>query len=133
LVIAKNSWARCARVRYFETVKTTWAIICSLVLVFAPLIVAPTSVAACVTQAVDACCQKDVAMPCCQAAPASQASRDSTVPAPAPAQPQHLAPALLSILWLLPEGAANSISSHATPAFSVIDLPLRTRYCTLLI
>jgi hypothetical protein len=120
-------------VHYLETVKTTWVIICSLVLVFAPLIVVPTPLAACVTQSVGACCQNDVAMPCCQTAPASQASRDSTVPAPAPAQPQHLAPALLSILWLLPEGAANSFSSHASPAFSATDLPLRTRYCTLLI
>jgi hypothetical protein len=112
-------------------VKTTWAIICSLVLAGTPFLPAQTPTS-CVKQ-VRACCQRGGEMPCCKA----QSSPDSQSKPAIPSQtgnPNQLSLlATSALIWTLPANPADSISSHFISSVMTTGAPLYARDCALLI
>jgi hypothetical protein len=111
--------------------KTTWAIICSLVLAGTPFLVAqmPTS---CVKQ-VRACCQLGAEMPCCKAKSAPDSQSKPAVPPQTGSQNQLSLLASSALIWTLPANPADSISSHSTPSVMTAGAPLYSRDCARLI
>jgi hypothetical protein len=119
------------RVRDIKNVKTTWAIICSLVLAGTPFLLAQTP-SSCAKQ-VRACCQRGVEMPCCKAKSSPDSQSKPAVPAPTGNQNQLSLLASSALIWSLPANPADSISSHSTPFSMTAGTPLYARDCARLI
>ena len=111
--------------------KTTWAIICSLVLAGTPFLLAQTP-SACVKQ-VRACCQHGGEMPCCKAKPTPDSQSKPAVPSQTINQNQLSLLAFSALTWTLPANPADSISSHSTPSSLSASAPLYALDCARLI
>ena len=111
--------------------KTTWAIICSLVLAGTPFLIAQTP-SSCVKQ-VRACCQHGVEMPCCKAKSSPDSQSKPAVPSPIGNHNQLSLLASTTLIWSLPANPTDSISSHSTPSMMTAGAPLYARDCALLI
>ena len=111
--------------------KTTWAIICSLVLVGTPFLLAQTPTS-CVKQ-VRACCQRGVEMSCCKANSSPDSQSKPAVPAQTGSQNQLSLLASSALIWTLPSNPVDSISSHSTPSSMTPGAPLYARDCARLI
>ena len=114
-----------------KNVKTTWAIICSLVLAGTPFLSAQTP-ESCVKQ-VRACCQRGVEMPCCKAKSSPDSQSKPAIPAPTGNQNQLSLLAPSALIWTLPSNPVDSISSHSTTSSMTASAPLYARDCALLI
>jgi len=110
-------------------VKTTLAIVCSLLLAWTPVL-APAQVAG-VVRAAHACCHCGKA--CCVASPSpeSQPVPATPVSISPPGQLLTLAPAGWS--WTLPDGPALEFSTPAFSPFTADAAPLYARHCAFLI
>ena len=114
-----------------KKVKTTWAILCSLVLAGTPFLLAQTPTS-CVKQ-VRACCRPGAEMPCCKANSSPDSQSKPAVPAPT-GNPNQLSLLVSSaLIWTLPANLADSISSHSTPSAMAAGAPLFARDCARLI
>jgi hypothetical protein len=111
--------------------KTTLAVVCSLLLMGTPFLLAQTP-SSCVKQ-VSACCQHGGEMPCCQANSSPDSQPAPAAPAPIGGQSQLslLAPAVL--IWTLPTNLSDTISSHSTPSSMATSAPLYALDCARLI
>jgi len=119
------------RVREIGNVKTTWAIICSLVLAGTPFLLAQTP-SACVKQ-IRACCQRGGEMPCCKAKSTPDSQSKPVVPSQTRNQNQLSLLASSALIWTLPSIPADLISSHSTPSVMTAAAPLYSRDCARLI
>jgi hypothetical protein len=111
--------------------KTTWAIICSLVLAGTPLLL-PQTPSSCIKQ-VRACCQHGVEMPCCKAKSLPDSQSKPAVPAQTGSQNQLSLLASSALIWTLTANPVDSISSHSTPSVMTAGAPLYARDCARLI
>ena len=111
--------------------KTTWAIICSLVLAGTPFLLAQTP-SACVKQ-VRACCQHGGEMPCCKAKSTPDSQSKPAIPSQTGNQNQLSLLASSALIWTLPANPADSISSQSTPSSMKAGAPLYARDCARLI
>jgi hypothetical protein len=118
-------------VQDIKKMKTTWAIICSLVLAGTPFLSAQTP-ESCVKQ-VRACCQRGVEMPCCKANSSPDSQSKPALPSPTGNQNQLPLLASSALIWTLPANPADSISSHSTPSVMTAGAPLYARDCARLI
>jgi len=118
-------------VQDIKNVKTTWAIICSLVLAGTPFLLAQMP-SACVKQ-FRACCNHGVEMPCCKVKSSPDSQSKPAVPAPMGNQNQLSLLASSALIWTLPSNPADSISSHSTPSVMTAGAPLYSRDCARLI
>jgi hypothetical protein len=119
------------RVQDIKNMKTTWAIICSLVLAGTPFLLAQTP-SSCIKQ-VRACCQHGGEMPCCKAKSTPDSQSKPAVPAQTGSQNQLSLLASSTLIWSLPSNPADSVSSHSTPSAMTASAPLYARDCALLI
>jgi len=120
-----------ARRRYGKNVKTTLAIVCSLLLMGTPFLMAQTP-SPCVKH-VRACCQHGVTMPCCAAKSSPDSQSKPVVPLQAGNQSQLSLLASSALIWTLPANPADSISSHFAPSAIKASAPLYARDCARLI
>jgi hypothetical protein len=114
-----------------KKMKTTWAIICSLVLAGTPFLLAQTP-SACVKQ-VRVCCQHGMEMPCCKVNSSPNSQSKPAVPAQTGNQNQLSLLASSALIWTLPPNPKDSISSHSTPSVMTSGAPLYSRDCARLI
>ena len=114
-----------------KNVKTTWAIICSLVLAGTPFLLAQTP-SSCVKQ-VRACCQHGGEMPCCKAKSSPDSQSKPAIPTQTGNQNQLSLLASSALIWTLPSDPADSISSHSSPSVMTAGAPLYSRDCARLI
>jgi len=112
-------------------VKTTLAIVCSLLLMGTPFLMAQTS-SSCVKH-VRACCQHGGEMPCCKAKSAPDSQSKPAVPAQTGNQAQLSLLVPNALIWTLPTNPADTISSHSTLSSMTASAPLYARDCALLI
>ena len=117
--------------REIGNVKTTWAIICSLVLAGIPFLLAQTP-SVCVKQ-VRACCQHGMEMPCCKVNSSPNSQSKPAVPAQTGNQSQLSLLASSALIWSLPVNPADTISSHYTPSSAAASAPLYALDCARLI
>ena len=111
--------------------KTTLAIVCSLLLVWTPIVLAQAP-AACVTRAAHPVCHCD--MPCCCGAPASPKPQQvPTAPAPPSNQTQLLTLAPAALVWILPAAPMSELSTGFSSPLMANRTPLYTRNCAFLI
>jgi len=113
-------------------VKTTLAIVCSLVLAGAPIARAQAP-GACVVRATCACCQGE-RVHCCAAPASPEPPPAAAAPAPSNShQNQTPVPALTPPVWILPEteaGEGSFLDFELTP---VAAAPLYARNCARLL
>jgi hypothetical protein len=114
-----------------KNVKTTWAIICSLVLAGTPFLLAQTPTS-CIKQ-VRACCRHGGEMPCCKAKSSPESQSKPAVPSPTGNPNQLSLLASSALIWTLPANSADSISSHSPPSSMMVGAPLYERDCARLI
>jgi hypothetical protein len=112
-------------------VKTTLAIVCSLLLMGTPFLMAQTP-PSCVKQ-IRACCQHGVTMPCCETKSAPDSQPKPVVPSQTSSQSQLSLLAASVLIWSLPANPADSISSHSTLSSMAASAPLYARDCARLI
>jgi hypothetical protein len=113
-----------------QNVKTTLAIVCSLLLAWTPILRAQAP-AARVGRVVHACCHCGKA--CC-AAPASPESQPvPAAPVPSSSQNQLLTFAPTALAWVLPTAAVLEFSPVISSPLTVKRLPLYARNCAFLI
>jgi len=118
-------------VREIGNVKTTWAIICSLVLAGTPFLLAQTPTS-CVKQ-VRACCQHGGEMPCCKAKQSPDSQSKPAIPSQTGSQNQLSLLASSALIWTLPANPADLISSHSKPSAMTAGAPLYALDCARLI
>jgi hypothetical protein len=112
-------------------VKTTLAIVCSLLLMGTPFLMAQTP-SSCVKQ-VRACCQHGVTMPCCETKSSPDSQSKPVVPSQTGNQGQLSLLASGALIWTLPAYPADSISSHSTLSSMAASAPLYDLDCARLI
>jgi hypothetical protein len=112
-------------------VKTTLAMVCSLLLMGTPFLMAQTP-SSCANQ-VRACCQHGVAMPCCETKSAPDSQSKPVVPSPTGSQSQLSLLAFSALIWTLPANPADSVSSHSTLSLMAASAPLYALDCARLI
>lgn len=117
--------------RDIKNVKTTWAIICSLVLAGTPFLLAQTP-SSCAKQ-VRVCCQHGGEMPCCKVNSSPDSQSRPVVPAQTSNQNQFSLLASTALIWTLPANPIGSISFHSTPSAMTAGAPLYARDCARLI
>ncbi|MGA2852519.1 MAG: hypothetical protein ABSE90_00095 [Verrucomicrobiota bacterium] len=114
--------------------KTTWAIICSLVLAGTPFLLAQTPLPVCrAKQPVPACCQHGCKMPCCSPKPASDSKPAPAVPAQTGGQNQVSFLAPNALVWVLPDAPVSKLSSTTQISLVTKGSPLYARNCARLI
>lgn len=121
------------RVHEIKSVKTIWAIICSLVLAGTPFLRAAQQMPSPCAKQVRACCQCGGAMSCCKANSSPDSQSKPAVPAQTGNQNQLSLLTFSALIWTLPAHPANSISSLSTTLSMAADTPLFARNCARLI
>jgi hypothetical protein len=117
-------------VNEIQDVKTTLAIVCSLLLAGTPFVLAQAPVAG-VVRVAHACCRCGKA--CCTA-PASPTSQPvPATPAPAPSQNQLLTLAPAALAWTLPDAQVPGFSASVSSLLTANAAPLYARDCARLI
>ena len=111
--------------------KIALAILCSLLLAWAQVVVASVPVTTGGPAAHDCGCGGK--MPCCQAAPAAPASQPLSATAPAPSQNQILSPAPATVLWVLPATETPIFSPGVSPSLTAGSALIFARNCVRLI
>jgi hypothetical protein len=114
--------------------KLALAIVCSLMLVAAPLL-AMQAQAACARrlQSLPPCCQQG-AMPCCKAKPSSNSQPLPAVPAQTGNQSQlSFLAASAIVAWLLPDASLFQFAASAPAPSVAAASPLYARNCVFLI
>jgi hypothetical protein len=111
--------------------KTTLAIICSLLLMGTPFLMAQTP-SSCVKQ-VRACCQHGGEMACCKESSSPDSQSKPVVPSQTSNQSQLSLLASNVLVWSLPANPADSISSHSTLSLMATSAPLYALDCARLI
>jgi hypothetical protein len=111
--------------------KTTLAIVCSLVLAGTPFLLAQTP-SSCAKQ-VRACCQHGGEMPCCKAKSSPDSQSKPVVPSQTGNQSQLSLLASSILIWTLPTNPSDTISAHSTPSSMTASTPIYARNCARLI
>jgi hypothetical protein len=113
-----------------QDVKTTLAIVCSLLLAWTPIVPAQAPAAG-VARVAHACCHCGKA--CC-AAPSSPDSQPvPAAPVPASYQSQLLTLAPAALAWILPDAPAPDFSTSVSSLLTANAAPLYARNCARLI
>jgi hypothetical protein len=111
--------------------KTTLAMVCSLLLMGTPFLMAQTP-SSCVKR-VRACCQHGGEMPCCKESSSSDSQSKPVVPAQTGNQSQLSLLASSALIWTLPATPADTISSHSALSSMTASAPLYALDCARLI
>jgi hypothetical protein len=111
--------------------KTTLAIVCSLLLMGTPFLLAQTP-SSCVKQ-VRACCRHGGEMPCCKGKSSPDSQSKPAVPSQTGNQSHLSLLASSDLIWTLPANLSDSIFSHSTLSSMTARAPLYARDCARLI
>jgi len=113
-----------------QDVKTTLAIVCSLLLAWTPIVPAPAP-AVDVTRVAHACCHCNKA--CCAAPSLPESQPVPATPVPASTQSQLLTLAPAALAWTLPDAPAPDFSTSVSSLLTANAAPLYARDCARLI
>jgi hypothetical protein len=111
-------------------VKTTWAIVCSLLLAGTPIVSAQAPATG-VVRGAHACCHCHKA--CCTAPTSPEPQPVPAAPFPASNQNQLLTLAPAALAWILPNAPASEFSTSPFSPLTATGLPLYARDCAFLI
>ena len=111
--------------------KTTLAMVCSLLLMGTPFLMAQTP-SSCVKR-VRACCQHGGEMPCCKESSSPDSQSKPVVPSQTSNQSQLSLVASNALIWTLPANPANSIAQTSTLSSLAASTPLYALDCARLI
>ncbi|MGD0251433.1 MAG: hypothetical protein ABSC01_01910 [Verrucomicrobiota bacterium] len=110
--------------------KTTLAIVCSLLLAWTPIVPAQAPAAGVGRVAHVSChCSKA----CCAAPSSPQSQTVPAAPVPAPSQSQLLTLAPAALAWTLPDTPASGFSTSVSSLLTANAAPLYARDCARLI
>jgi hypothetical protein len=113
-----------------QDVKTTLAIVCSLLLAWTPIVPARAQAAG-VGHVAHACCHCGKA--CCAAPASPQSQPVPAAPVPASNQGQLLTLALTALAWTLPDAQTPEFSTSVSSLLTANAAPLYARDCARLI